>query len=334
MFGSGHTYCADSPVVITINGLAWPSKSAFKVVRIEVIGSGGLVGNFRAETGGASSVTFDISSALRAMWADYDFSGEVAAANSGSNFTRGYRSYSITVYTEYIADDGTYTTTNSGTFTGGQCLIGGRTEMERLTNGQGDASTWEHRNARNGDASTKPTSSPERVGRDSITSWVDVSNSGTTSYFFTPSAVPGDDSHAAHAPIVLRDTQAYTDFLFVNRRGAVETASAQTLEALNIEVETRQYARVERPAFTPSRSVTARATGGRRSWSMSSGGQTREWAEWWALEFLMARQWWMRYDGRFVPVIVEPAKKQTGIYDRTKQQMPSVEFTVTLALEG
>jgi hypothetical protein len=31
---------------------------------------------------------------------------------------------------------------------------------------------------------------------------------------------------------------------------------------------------------------------------------------------------------------VEPAKKQTGIYDRTKQQMPSVEFTVTLALEG
>jgi hypothetical protein len=206
--------------------------------------------------------------------------------------------------------------------------------MERLTNGQGDASTWEHRNARNGDASTKPTSSPERVGADSITSWVDVSNSGTTSIFYSSHITPGDDSRSAHAPIVLRDTQAYTDFLFVNRRGAVETACAQTLEALSIEVNTQQYARVERPSFSPSRTITARATGGRRSWAMSSGAQTREWAEWWALEFLMARRHWMRYNGRFVPVTVEPAKKQTGIYDRVKQQMPSVEFTVTLALEG
>ena len=68
--------------------------------------------------------------------------------------------------------------------------------------------------------------------------------------------------------------------------------------------------------------------------NMSSGEQTREWAEWWTMEFLLARQWWMLYKGAYVPVIVEPAKKQTSIYDRTKQEMPSVEFTVTLALEG
>ena len=48
----------------------------------------------------------------------------------------------------------------------------------------------------------------------------------------------------------------------------------------------------------------------------------------------MARQWWMWCDDRWLPVIVTPAKKSTGIYDRAKQQMPSVEFTVTLALEG
>jgi hypothetical protein len=67
---------------------------------------------------------------------------------------------------------------------------------------------------------------------------------------------------------------------------------------------------------------------------MSSGRQTREWTEWWTLEFLMARKWWMKYQGSFVPVIVEPAKKSNGIYDKAKQQMASVEFTVTLALEG
>jgi hypothetical protein len=81
---------------------------------------------------------------------------------------------------------------------------------------------------------------------------------------------------------------------------------------------------------------------GRRSWQMSSGYVTREWAEWWAMEFLggKRKRWWMKYKGpgqatpAYVPVIVEPAKKSISIYDKTKQQMPHVDFTVTLALEG
>ena len=133
---------------------------------------------------------------------------------------------------------------------------------------------------------------------------------------------------------MLRDTQAYTDFLFVNRRGAVETCSGQMLEAMGIEVETTQYTRVERPTFKPSYSLLSVTKGGRRSWSMSSGRQTREWAEWWTLEFLMAKRWWIKYKGSFVPVTVQPAKKKTDIYDRSRQQMPHVDFTVTLALEG
>ena len=80
---------------------------------------------------------------------------------------------------------------------------------------------------------------------------------------------------------------------------------------------------------------------GRRSWQMSSGYVTREWAEWWAMEFLggKRKQWWMRYpigdaSGTYVPVIVTPAKQDISIYDRSKQQTPHVDFTVTLALEG
>ena len=103
---------------------------------------------------------------------------------------------------------------------------------------------------------------------------------------------------------------------------------------MNITVETQQYARAGRPTFKPERSLMAIASGGRRSWGMSSGYQTRDWAEWWTLEFLMARQWWMKYKGSYVPVIVEASKKSIDIYDKTKQQMPHVDFTVTLALEG
>ena len=366
MFGSGKTYFADSPVVINISGLEWPGSSPFNIVEVDVIYDSKTVGKFRVDTGGQTSISLDISSALKAIWSGYDYTKEVGKANDAkasagtSGFTpsdgdgfvngyRSYRSYSLIVYTEYLdSQDGQFKRTASPVITGGQCAIGWLTEWERKKimdehnddTAYADVSCLENTNTRNGDASNKPRTSPERVGSESITSWVDVSSAGTKSVFWPKGATPAADGTSEHAPIVLRDSMPYTDFLFVNRRGAVETCSGQMKEAMGIDVETQHYARSEHPSFKPVRSLMAIAKGGRRSWQMSSGHQTREWAEWWTEEFLMARQWWMLWKGpgqdtaSYVPVIVEPAKKQTSVYDKSKQQMPSVEFTVTLALEG
>lgn len=341
MFGNGKTYFAGSPVVIDISGLYWGEtvKSPFTIVRVNVIYKDNIVGNFHADTGGQTAISFDISSALRAIWGDYDFDMEAEKALAGGTTPmRPYRAYSLEVFAEYLdSTDGEFTRTSSGIITGGRCAIGAFTEWERSIIGNkadADVSYREHSNLRNGDASTKPTGSPEHVGKDSITSWVDVSAEGTQSTFYPAGTSPAADKKEKHAPIVVRDTQKYQDFLFVNRRGAVETCSALMLESMDIDIETKQYSRVERPAFRTSRSLMAIGSGGRRSWAMSSGYQTREWAEWWAMEFLMARQWWMLYKGRYVPIIVKPAKENTSIYDRNKRQMTSVEFSVTLALEG
>jgi hypothetical protein len=375
MIGANNTYFADDPVVITISGLEFPANSPIKVVRVKVLDSASnvLVGEFVGEAAGASpySITFDISSALRAMWAEEDFAAEVAKANlaaggSQNDYTRYAMSYMLNIFTEYISEDGVFTKTQCAyqgntNIPGGQCIIGGRTEWERylIDNDQDDdVSSLNHKNPRNGDASTKPLTTPEIVGSTSITSWVDVGVNRplievmafTKSIFYPYTAQPQDDDKqivrtwTGHAPIVVRDTVPYVDFLFVNRRGAVETCSGQMLEAMSISVETKQSARVELPSYKPNRTVTARATGGRRSWTMSSGHQTREWAEWWTMEFLMAKRHWMRYPlpsitggaggGSFVPVTVTPAKKSTAIYDRTKQEMAHADFTVTLALEG
>lgn len=357
--GQIHTYFADSPVVIDIDGLFWGNTvtSPFTIVRVEVVYNDYVVGDFRADTGGQSSISFDISSALRAIWSDINFVGEVQQAQTAATsddtdeqaYQRSYRLYGLHIYTEYISD-GVFTTTmctdrqGNTLIPGGQCLIGGMTEWERSVitdNSQRDVSHLEKTGVRNGDASTKPTDTPERVGRTSITSWVDVKAGYTKSIFYPPRAYAESDDDpnlpqgwTGHAPLVLRDNVPYTDFLFVNRRGAVETCSARMLEDLSINVESTQYARVQRPTFQPSRSLMAIANGGRRTWAMSSGYQTREWTEWWVLEFLMARQWWMFYKGAFVPVVVQPGKNDTSIYDRTKQEMSHVEFTVTLALEG
>lgn len=349
MFGSGHTYFAGSPVVITVSGLEWgePVTSPFTIVRVYVYYDGRKVGEFKEDTGGQTTATFDIKSALMAIWADYDFSAEVTAANGTTSVSRSYRSYSIEVFTEYLdSTDGEFTQSPGVTFDGGQCALGSFTEWERsiIPNDEdADVSYREHENLRYGDASTKPfptaenpNVAPERVGRSSITSWVDVSNDGTTCYYYAASATPAADIASEHAPLVLRDDQEYVDFLFLNRRGAIETCSGMTKEAMQIDVDMKQYSRVERPTFRPTRSLMAIGSDGRRSWQMSSGYVTREWAEWWAMEFLggKRKRWWMKYKGSFVPVIVEPSKKSIGIYDRTKQQMPHVDFTVTLALEG
>lgn len=343
MFGNGHTYFADGPVVITINGLQWSDSggavaSPFTIVRVYVIYNGRRVGEFHEDTGGQPSASFDISSALRAIWSDYDFSTEVSAAAIGGTASRGYRSYSLEVLTEYLdSQDGEFTQTSSGIFSGGRCAIGGFTEWERYiipANADADVSYREHSNTRNGDASTKPTESPELVGRSSITSWVDVENTGTTSVFYPANVNVGNDAQRAHAPLVLRDSIDYQDFLFVNRRGAVETCSGRTKESMDIEVQSQQYSRVDGPSFRPKRSLMAIASGGRRSWQMSSGYVTREWAEWWTLEFLKGRRHWMLYQGRYVPVVIKASKNSVSIYDKSKQQMPHVDFTVTLALEG
>ena len=347
MFGSDHTYFSGSPVVIDITGLQWSSSSPFDIVRVNVTDdNGNVVGDFHADTGGQSEISFDIQSALRSIWADYDFADEVSKATAALTatsvdaqaFSRAFRPYTLQLSTEYLdSTDNEFTTSASQSFDGGRCMIGALTEWERYNidnKEKADASSLEGSNKRNGDASTKPTTSPERVGRSSITSWVDVNNTGTTSVFF-PSATPvAGDGTTQHAPIVLRDTQDYQDFLFVNRRGAVETASALMKETLNISAEAKQYNRVERPSFKPSRSVLMIPSGGRRSWEMSSGYVDRDWAVWWTQEFLQASRHWMLLDGQYVPVIVEPAKKSVSIYDRTKQQLAHVDFTVTLALEG
>ena len=347
---SSGTWFADSPVIIKVEGLSWPEKSGkltspFNVVRVEVFYDNKFCGQVKADTGGASSYEFDISSALRAVWADYGFSDEVSKANSaargtGDNINRPSRNHALKAYLEYVSD-GILQNVDKGTF--GDNLffsaVGGMTELERsliANNGDKSVAHWASTNKRFGDASTKPTSSPEHVGKDSITSWVDITTGHTTGHYYAKTSKQETDQDTEHCPIVLRDSQPYVDFLFLNRRGAIETCSGLTKEAMDIGLETKQYGRVEGPSFKPSRSIMAIGSDGRRSWNMSSGYVTSDWAEWWAMEFLggKRKRWWMLYKGSYVPVIVEPAKKSTTVYDRSKQNMPHVDFTVTLALEG
>ena len=350
MVSEDNYYFTDSPVVINIAGYEF-GTSAIRLVVLEVLYNDTVVGEFHQDVGDLPDIDIDISSALKTIWSEYDFSDELLAAKQAADNTRSTitalrpaRQYKLRCHTEYIDSiDGTYTKSEYIECIGGYCALGGFTELERHLMDDGDWSiaALYATNPRNGDASTKPRSTPELVGSDSITSWVGSGADGNTvaakCVFYGPDVQPAPDDNFnwnSHAPMVLRDTQPYIDFLFVNRRGALETCSARMLESMSIPVSTQRYNRTGAPSFRPDPSGFDIAEAGRRTWSMSSGYQTREWAEWWVQEFLPARMRWMRYNGVFLPVSVEPAKKQTVIYDSSKQQHPSVEFTVTLLLAG
>ncbi len=121
--GPRKTYFADSPVVIDISGLYWGDTvtSPFTIVRVEVVYDSKAVGEFKADTGRQTSISFDISSALRAIWSDFDYGKEVAAAKSAAasagttafapsgdgyqDGVRRYREYYLQVYTEYLSND-------------------------------------------------------------------------------------------------------------------------------------------------------------------------------------------------------------------------------------
>lgn len=312
---------------------------------------------FYAEVGADTSIDFDISTGLRALWANYTFGDELRAAQdaaSGAVDTaqvadRACMVYKLHANTEWIDTDGLHEGQEYESSQESYGLLGGWTELERYT-GVGQPNIESMIGYIGGRAavlaSTKPTETPEKIGEKSIVSegmitYQDAQTAGSPvihRQIFHPYKEEGfiASSFTVNGHTYVRDADHdYVDFLFINSRGAMESCSATMLKALNIKVDSQVYAHTERPTFIPSRSLLTLQLGGpRRDWLMSSGYQTREWAEWWTCEFLRARRCWMLVDDLYLPVTIEPAKNAVSIFDQTKQELPHIDFTVTLALEG
>lgn len=312
---------------------------------------------FFAEVGNDTSMDFDISTGLRAMWDNYTFGDELRAAQDAATgildtaqvADRACLVYKVRANTEWIDKDGTpHEGSSYASSEESYGLLGGWTEVERFT-GEGQPNIESLIGYIGGRAavlaSTKPTDSPEIIGVNSIVSegmitYQDSETAGSPvihRQIFHPVKEDGFNvaTFSVNGHTYVRDAgRDFVDFLFINSRGAMESCSATMKESLSINISSQVHAHVERPSFVPTRSLMAINSGGRRSWSMSSGYQTREWAEWWTMEFLRSSHHWMLIDGRYFPVTVEASKSDVPIYDRTKQELPHVDFTVKLALEG
>jgi hypothetical protein len=67
---------------------------------------------------------------------------------------------------------------------------------------------------------------------------------------------------------------------------------------------------------------------------MSSGWVNREWAQWFACEFLMAKHYWIPKGGRWLPVAITPDSDSIVTYDKNDPSLLAVNFTATAAIKG
>lgn len=155
--------------------------------------------------------------------------------------------------------------------------------------------------------------------------------------------------------VYVSPSSEFVEFLFVNRLGGLEDASAVTHESLGYEMSKKTFENIsglsEKPKEVSLRSICSNF---RAKWEMSSGNVNKEWAEWWAGEFLTAERHWMRITKTrlpismepfskvgetpqnqiWVPVVVMPKGDSVTVYESSEGAALHVDFTVQLAYEG
>ena len=130
------------------------------------------------------------------------------------------------------------------------------------------------------------------------------------------------------------DTRNRVTFLFVNSRGVFETISVLPYESLSYEIVSSRKSLSQLPSYQPKPNATTHKQGGVAVWQMSSGFVSRDWTDWYASEFLMAKRYWIHFDGAWLPVTVEPLSDQVVVYDREDPSLIHVPFQVRAAVSG
>lgn len=126
-------------------------------------------------------------------------------------------------------------------------------------------------------------------------------------------------------------------FQFVNSIGVVESASAECLESKTSEGSSERHVVTGTPSFGNPVRLSGINSERNRILKCSSGFVNMEWAQWWHDEFLgsddfrrgLAQSHWIYFNGTWQPCVCS-LDDDTTIYDRTKKNMPHIDFTVYL----
>ena len=120
---------------------------------------------------------------------------------------------------------------------------------------------------------------------------------------------------------------------FINGFGAVENISVRSKDKLSYEVSGETHSLVQGATTRPTDRRYATKSQPVGVYELSSGYVPKLWAEWFVQELLTSPRVWIQLGGKWVPALIE-AEDDCVIYDRTKPEMPHVDFTLRLAIDG
>ena len=131
-----------------------------------------------------------------------------------------------------------------------------------------------------------------------------------------------------------RHNNAGVHFLrFINGFGAVENISVRSKDKLSYEVSGETHSLVQEASVRPIDRRYATKSQPVGVYELSSGYVPQKWAEWYVQELLTSPRVWIQLGGKWIPALIE-AEDDCVIYDRTKPEMPHVDFTLRLAIDG
>lgn len=315
----------DNPVVVKAGALGFQEGSIFRQVVFQIDTYVNKMSfNHRRFTfhvnaddyvlleGDTFEVLCDISSTLRSALAYYVY--DTNNIDAGSDVVYPMLSYRVSVFTKEMVNA---IVVESQIIASEYCnaFLGGVSERERWESG------IEINYSPEPTFSTKP-SSGELFGENQIVcaSEFDSENEVIKSLF---SVYEGEADNRSRATI-----------LFVNSRGVYETISVLATESEEYEIDSKVRSIVGATAYRPSPSVISHKSGGGAVWKMSSGWVNKEWVQWYAREFLMAKHYWLRKENKWLPVAISPDEDSVTTYDKSDPSLISVNFTVRSAING
>ena len=312
----------ENPIIVRIgsSSLEFPTNSTFRQIKVKVTvtfskDSSVSVYNFYADASGGKDLSLDISSALRSAMKGWE--PDASDLQAGETFTYPNATFSVVLSKKYLLEGMVFEDDDASEPRTGYAYYGGMSEYDLMTSSKHVADK-----AASLTFTSKPASGELRSSGDLVTSSSLAELKGKVS------TTASSDEESGIASGVMQQ------FLFINSYGVLESVSAQMRESLAYSIDSIVKNLASSPAYFAKPNRTSHKTGGRAKLQMSSGVVNRAWADWWTTEFLMAKKYWMKYDGRWIPVVITPADDTTTIYNKAEQMLPHVDFDVELAVCG
>ena len=285
-------------------------------------------------------VELDVSSALRVLLVDFQYSPLVA--------TYPMVKWYIRAYDEYMDSNGELHTnvrelfypqkpeTSDGGATNLRCIAGAFWDIERMVSGVTKSVTTLSRKPQSlpqlmvvGDiyAYTPAYSDPQSL-LDSVTlvapqsREVEITKEGLQTI--------GEQSIYAMPKDEGQDRMV---FRFINSFGVLECVSIPRTYSKKLSIQSSSYTVTKLETFNSfSRSAVSKKND-RESWLFMTDPLDENWLQWYLHEFLMSNHVWLNVKGNWIPVTIIPEDEITFL-DKTNTNMYSVSFTAKLDIYG